>query len=360
MQITGYLSNKLKIFSFVATLLVLYIHSGFHQKEIQGMDINFYVQTIISGKIGRMAVPFFFVTSGFLFFLKVNEHIAAVFMNQRKRVQSLLLPYVFACIFFVLTYSLALVPALSKFFNGAPDYLADDFNVLRFLRSVFWMNEGRDSPLAFQLWYLRDLILLVFISPIIYLLLRYLGWFIIPLLGFLLFKETHLPYLPQSISTSFLWFTFGGLIGFKKININYFRTSWSWLIMFLFLAIGVVELCYPTVMLQPFYSDNVVILLGIIGCWLFYDYVNQHQDVPAGQSLILRATAFTFFVYLYHEPTINIVRKLIVIGVGKTSFGYLLSYLLSPLLFYLLAAIVAIYLIKIVPAFYRLLTGGRI
>lgn len=324
------------------------------------MDINFYVQAIISGKIGRMAVPFFFITSGFLFFLKVNQHIQSVFVNQRKRVRSLLLPYVFACIFFVLTYSLSIIPALSKFFNGAPDYFSEDFNVFRFLRSVFWMNEGRDSPLAFQLWYLRDLILLVVISPLIYLLLRYLGWLVIPLLIFLLFREIHFPHLPTSMSTSFLWFTFGGLIGFKHVNINYFRTKWSWLFMLLFISIGMIELCFPLIIHLPFYSDNVVILLGIIGCWLFYDYVSQNSALAPKHSLILRASTFTFFVYLYHEPTINIIRKLIVIGVGKTSFGYLLSYLISPLLFYLFAAIVAIYLIKIVPAFYRLLTGGRI
>ena len=69
-MITTYLSDKIKVLSFAAIILVLYIHSGFHDypHEILGMEFNHALQSVISGKLGRCAVPLFFMISGSLFF----------------------------------------------------------------------------------------------------------------------------------------------------------------------------------------------------------------------------------------------------------------------------------------------------
>lgn len=57
---TQYLSDKFKVLSLISIILVLYIHSGFHDypNEIQGMVFNTNLQNFISGMIGRCAVPF--------------------------------------------------------------------------------------------------------------------------------------------------------------------------------------------------------------------------------------------------------------------------------------------------------------
>lgn len=71
-NINMFLSQKIKIISFVCIIMVLYIHSDFHEVEgeILGMNINILCQKIISKKIARCAVPLFFSISGFLFFRK--------------------------------------------------------------------------------------------------------------------------------------------------------------------------------------------------------------------------------------------------------------------------------------------------
>lgn len=98
-----YFSEKIKVVSFFSIILVLYIHSGFHDypHEIAGMQFNFLLQDIISGEIGRCAVPMFYMISGYLFFLNV-ESINDVYHKMRKRVHTLLIPYVVACLFFPL------------------------------------------------------------------------------------------------------------------------------------------------------------------------------------------------------------------------------------------------------------------
>ena len=52
---TQYLSDKFKVLSLISIILVLYIHSGFHDypNEIQGMIFNANLQNFISGMIGR-------------------------------------------------------------------------------------------------------------------------------------------------------------------------------------------------------------------------------------------------------------------------------------------------------------------
>lgn len=46
------LITKIKLLSLISIILVLYIHSGFHDypNEIQGMPFNFKLQDFISGK----------------------------------------------------------------------------------------------------------------------------------------------------------------------------------------------------------------------------------------------------------------------------------------------------------------------
>ena len=80
---TQYLSDKLRVLSLISIILVLYIHSGFHADEIEGMVMNDRVQEFVSGMMGRCAVPLFYVISGYLFFLKVPEGMKSIYGKMR-------------------------------------------------------------------------------------------------------------------------------------------------------------------------------------------------------------------------------------------------------------------------------------
>ena len=85
---TQYLSDKFKVLSLISIILVLYIHSGFHDypNEIQGMIFNANLQNFISGMIGRCAVPLFYAISGYLFFTGLyGGRNANVVQNKEKR-----------------------------------------------------------------------------------------------------------------------------------------------------------------------------------------------------------------------------------------------------------------------------------
>ena len=59
-----YLSNKIKNISFILTILVVILHAYNMQNDI---NIVSFIQTFISHGIATIAVPIFFIISGYLF-----------------------------------------------------------------------------------------------------------------------------------------------------------------------------------------------------------------------------------------------------------------------------------------------------
>ena len=66
-----------------------------------------------------------------------------------------------------------------------------------------------------------------------------------------------------------------------------------------------------------------------------------------------------FALYLFHEPTLNIVRKLIALPFHHSSFGYAVSYLASPWVFAMVWIIVGMAFKRALPKVYGICVGGR-
>jgi surface polysaccharide O-acyltransferase-like enzyme len=347
---TQYLSEKIKLLSTVAILLVLYIHSGFHNDEIEGMALNHYTQEAISTLIGRCAVPLFYTISGYLFFLKVPNGLSSIKEKMQKRVHTLLIPYIITALFYV-AFQLIInsIPATSKFVNSSILPVLQQ-SWPRVLLAIFY-DCGTDVPLAFHLWFVRDLLLMVLVSPALYLLLRQLGWWWVLLTLLLAYAA------PGGLPTvALFWFSLGGALTKRSVSTAHPKLGLTLLSLFLLLC--AFQLFTPGLALWQ-YIRIPTILLGISAIWLAYE-----AFVPPSFSLqqhpwLDAVSNFTFFVYLFHEPTLNVVRKLLVAVIGKNSPGYLLSYLLSPWLFIALATVGGIFLKKLMPKLYATAVGGR-
>ena len=213
-SISSYTSDKIRLLSLVSIILVLYIHSGFHADEIEGMVMNDRVQEFVSGMIGRCAVPLFYMISGYLFFLKVPDGMTSIYGKMRKRVGTLVVPYIIGCLFFVgFGVLMAVLPGVSKYMNSSVMPLFSK-PIGEILRSIFY-DAGNGSPCAFQLWFLRDLILIVATSPLWYLCLKYLKWgFVAVVFVLTYFDVPHVPFY------SLFWFVLGGQLTKVKIEMG--------------------------------------------------------------------------------------------------------------------------------------------
>lgn len=351
---TQYLSDKLRVLSLISIIFVLYIHSGFHADEIEGMVMNDRVQEFVSGMMGRCAVPLFYVISGYLFFLKVPEGMKSIYGKMRKRVGTLVVPYIIGCLFFVgFGVLMAVLPGVSKYMNSSlmPLFFKP---IGEILRSIFY-DAGNGTPCAFQLWFLRDLILIVATSPLWYLCLKHLKWgFVAVVFVLTYFDVPHVPFL------SLFWFVLGGQLTKVKIEMGGVNgvINIGLLALCLFLVLSIVELFFPEMI--DWKSLRIpIILIGIVGAWGLYDAVVGKNFSLLQHQWLTTACQFTFFIYIFHEPTLNIVRKLIVVVLGKNEFGYMASYLISPWIFTVCAVFAGLLFRKYLPRVYDVCTGGR-
>lgn len=209
---TQYLSDKLRVLSFVSILLVLYIHSSFHENEINGMEINIMTQDFISGMVGRCAVPLFYIISGWLFFRKCPDGVLSVWRKMKKRVRTLLVPYLIGCLLCVcVSVAIAVLPGVSKYMNGNILPLFNE-SMGNIVCSVFYAGDT-GMPVAYQLWFLRDLLLVIATAPLWYYALRYLRWAFVAVVFALTFFN--IPNLPVF---ALFWFVLGGQLA--SVNVE--------------------------------------------------------------------------------------------------------------------------------------------
>lgn len=352
-SISSYTSDKIRLLSLVSIILVIYIHSGFHADEIEGMVMNDRVQEFVSGMIGRCAVPLFYMISGYLFFLKVPDGMTSIYGKMRKRVGTLVVPYIIGCMFFVgFGVLMAVLPGVSKYMNSSVTPLFSE-PIGEILRSIFY-DAGNGSPCAFQLWFLRDLILIVATSPLWYLCLKHLKWgFVAVVFVLTYFDVPHVPFY------SLFWFVLGGQLTKAKIEMGGVSGRIKVAIFGLFLIISIVQLLSPD-MLEWNLLRIPIIMLGIIGIWGLYDALVEKKFYLSHHKWLGIVCHFTFFIYLFHEPTLNIVRKLIVVIIGKNAIGYLVSYLLSPWIFIIVSISVAAFFKRHFVSIYKVCVGYRI
>lgn len=141
--------------------------------------------------ICRLAVPLFFLISGYLFFKGLENWDNQVYLTKMKRrARTLLVPYILwnilAVVFFY-GYTVFRMRLKGEPFISFPEQW-QQWGGLR----LFW-DSDQGLPLNYSLWYVRDLILFVIAAPLIYLILKKIRWVGIAILGvvFLIFDNIH-------------------------------------------------------------------------------------------------------------------------------------------------------------------------
>lgn len=162
-KMTSYLSDKMKVLSLIAITMVIYIHTYYTEGENYPMYQTF--QRFIGGVgISGIANPLFYFISGYLFFMGMTK-VQECFPKMKKRFRTLLVPYLLAnTIAFVMYAVLDGITRLSpSLYNVVNFHILDWFSldVSTLLYNVYW------APVAFQLWFVRDMIIFVTLSPLI-------------------------------------------------------------------------------------------------------------------------------------------------------------------------------------------------
>lgn len=344
------LSDKIKVMSMICIILVLYIHTGFHDypHEILGMPFNHYLQNAISGMLGRTAVPIFYMISGYLFFLHI-DNIKDVVKKIQKRMRTLVVPFSIAALFFPLFFIIIeQIPSTSKFINSGS---MTDGILSKSIGQLFialFFDAGNGSPIAFQLWFLRDLILVIAITPFLHYMRLFPKMEILGLILLFILSYSKPPYIPIS---ALFWF----LLGARFLPLLHQIKALP-IIMF-YITISTIQVAYPNKLWHLI--SLPVTMVGVVAIWRLYDVIVGANFCLNKNSWLANICGYSFFIYLFHEPTLNIIRKVLIVIGGHSSASFALTYLLSPWIFAIVWIIVAKGMQKYMPKVYDICTGGR-
>lgn len=117
-----------------------------------GWDSYEVLKIVVSQTLVKVAMPTFFVMSGYLFFANVEQFNKEIYQQKLwRRIKTLLIPYII--------WNLLMAAKLKMF-----------------SLSIFW------TPANMPLWFLRDLMIVSLLTPIIYIGVRKLGYWLFVLL----------------------------------------------------------------------------------------------------------------------------------------------------------------------------------
>jgi len=172
--------------------------------------------------ICRIAVPCFFLISGYLFFKKLERWDWAVWKGKMiRRVHSLLIPYILWNIIAAIAF-LSYQYLRSRFGSlEAQDYTYFPSQWGWGWWKIFWNVGDTGMPLDLPLWFVRNLIIYTIATPLIYAMCRYLKGVGVLALAILLFVVLN--------AQKGLWFyTFGAWLSINGKDLVNTIYPWRW------------------------------------------------------------------------------------------------------------------------------------
>ena len=354
---TNYLSVKLRVISFFSLIMVVYLHSYNLVKNTNTgnteiyKSFNSFFQDFFSQGITGIAVPLYFSISGYLFFKNINGPLNEFITKFKKRLKTLVLPYLFWSVLGLLFFFiLQNIPQLKTYCTTV---LIRDYT-FRHLLFIILIN-----PIPYQLWFIRDLIVLISLTPIVYLLIKYFNYFTLLFFLFTWFYEFNFILFSNE---AIFFFVFGAFLCLKKDNLIQIKFSIKSCI-YTYIWIAIV-FCKTSLVYMKFHNllvlnilNKTSILIGVLALWSLYDILLKNKNLSNHKFYSL--ISFSFFIYAFHEPILNILKTVLFLILGKDEFVSFLVYIIAPLIVISIGVFLGFYLKRITPKFYGIITGGR-
>ena len=253
-KITNQDSQSISILRFPLATMIVVLHS----MNVENMNVNIpwelynasFTKTILdilrvffSRVLGHIVVPCFMIISGYLFFIKFEKWNWHLYKNKlQNRIKTLFIPYILWNIIPVLISLLWL-----RHENLISNYLNEiqETGILNMFWSYRGMNEVSffnipifciGTPFNTPLWFLRDLIIFILFSPIIFVLIKRVFY---PILIILILWSLN---GGNADVYALMWFYIGASFSIKNISISKFSTNSSRIIIPIFILSGSIKL----------------------------------------------------------------------------------------------------------------------
>lgn len=385
--IRGGYSESINMLRFPLAILVVFVHSlgadidvsELHASSLTGLAVYDYIRLFFSVVIARSAVPIFFVISGYLLFRKVEEYSKQVYVGKlKKRWHSLVIPYLSWNVLIVLwnlAFKLGGILLHGKPWSGFGDYFLQNGCLHMLWDSSVWeerttwlgIETHNSGPVLLPFWYMRDLIIMVVISPAIYWFIKKIKFvFIILLLAIYTF-DIKCSLISGTLACASLFFSIGAYFALKKLDFT--EALWKW--RHLICPVAILLMIYQTYsgsamgnetsrMIHPWlviFQSFALILLASTLC-----------KYPKLYGINQKLARTSFFIYALHPFILGYVisafNKMSIIGdkvfsMSDTWYMMTFNYLATPFVCILLCIVIYWFLQKYLPNFLGVIVGER-
>ena len=334
------------VLSFILAVFIVVRHnSSFYNYSGRDAEILLKIYENFKYSVTEVAVPLFFIISGFNYFRNYDPSMAL--KKTKKRIKSLLIPYWFWNGIFTIFCIITSYSFISKYFIGRERFIASPVSV--FCGFIYHLNCNS------QFWFVFNLMLFAVINPLIYVVLKHKAWGGITLLllyltifGFGLNLPIAFIYRTDSVFFyylgAFLALNFRELVGIIKGNTKVSCIiSIILIIQMLFLLLPNVNSCIRA----------IVILLGCFGFWAissFFENVNCLKYINGGLN---------FLLYAMHGIVQPVVVKCIYLICPKMGWFSIINFVLSIFLTVLICSLIQRFTKNSIEWLYNVMSGWR-
>lgn len=335
----------------VMVVMLHYSKTVFNQADGALRVLTFLFQEGIC----RLAVPCFFLISGYLFFSKLEEKWdwGIWGTKMKRRAVSLLLPYL---LWNIIAFLAFWVYARAM---GNPTSLSQQFQNEGGIK-MFWSVTGgipigsQAFPIDGPLWFIRDLIIYVILTPLVFLFVKWTRFY-----GILALCIIHLA-VNRVVPEGFLFFVTGSWLRLSGKNIvEVLAPGKNW-----FYAVSLVSLL-ALVLIQlnsdtAFWKKSVKLVFLISG--IAASFCGTARLLNAGKTRVVPFLAgSSFFIFAAHEVLIlkNLSIPLVEKLLSNGPFWDSLALFLTPALAVALCLGLLFLLEKLLPRTTAVLTGNR-
>ncbi|MBQ6449368.1 acyltransferase [bacterium] len=354
LTISSELSKRITVMRVVLLVLVIFVHNSVSVINFSSGTVSYAVPLFIdkirilfTSIFGNIAVPMFFFLSGLLHFTKKRSY----WLTLKKKVKTLLIPYLLWNFLLIVFY---LIGQHLPFSQGLFGNAMNDFSRFTW---IDWLDcfVGKFTvrapyPILVPMWFIRDLMIVNLLYPII---------------------EKLIDKLPLSslLVMLFLW-----LMGIDLTIVSP--------VALLFFSLGYYVVKHPN-WLKVIDRVNCVDILPIyvLGCILqlagYYQWpLSSSCNLFLGCLIVFKLSLplvksaktvanftflnqYNFWIFALHSTVLAILQKLYVKFLPVNGYYMLLEYFLLVAVTIIICLISGIVCKKMLPRIFKILTGGR-
>lgn len=256
-----------------------------------------FAYNFIGRGMGFAAVLFFFI-SGFLFFHGLDWSGPAYLKKVRSRAFTLLIPFLFWNVLYLVIYAVAQKLSITSqyFAGGLPTF--SELGPAGILNFIFGITR---NPVAFQFWFIRDLIVLVLLTPVFHLMHYKRSYLVFLPILFAIWYFGLVSTIPKTQSIFF--FYAGSVLAAKQKN-PFCTDRYGWAVLLAWLAVISLDTLFPERVLL----HNANIGVGVFAA-LYFSKALLPQRI---RQALIWLSAFGFFIFAFHEPFTGFIQRVIV------------------------------------------------